>query len=127
MKFHLTTADNHQLITGFGVDEDTNFFVAINNIKYKQTVIVTTNQIITEHEMTQFDALTADNFVALLSLHPEVTLLGTGEKHRFIDPKLIAALTAKHIPVECMTTAAACRTFNILVSEGRNVVAVLLV
>ena len=127
MKFHLTTADNHQLITGFGADTDGRFFVAINNIKYKQAVIITANQTIIKHEITQFDALTTENFTALLALNPEVVLLATGEKHRFIHPKMTAALTEKHIPVECMTTAAACRTFNILVSEGRNVVAVLLI
>ena len=126
MKFHLTTAENHQLITGFGVDKDGAFFVAINDIKFKQTLIITNSQTITDHEIGSFDALTAENFTVLLPLNPEVVLLGTGEKHRFIHPKLSATLTEKNIPVECMTTAAACRTFNILASEGRNVVAVVL-
>lgn len=127
MKFHLTTADNHQLITGFGTDQQGAFFVAINDIVYKKAVIVTANQIITTHDITQFEALTTENLSALLALKPEVVLLGTGEKHRFIHPKLTTSLTEQHIPVECMTTAAACRTFNILVSEGRGVIAVLLI
>lgn len=126
MKFHLTKADNHQLITGFGIDKDGTFFVAVNDIKYNQTLIVTTDKVVTEHHISQFEALTAEDFSALLNLNPEVVLLGTGEKHRFIHPKLCLSLTEKHIPVECMTTAAACRTFNILASEGRNVLAVLL-
>jgi uncharacterized protein len=52
--------------------------------------------------------------------------LGTGATHRFIRPHLIQALTAAHIPVECMTTDAACRTYNILMAEGRKVAAALI-
>lgn len=126
MKFHLTKAENHQLITGFGAAQDGAFFVAINDIQYRQPVIITTHQTITDHNIIDFETLTADHFTDLLALHPEVVLLGTGDKHRFIQPKLSAVLTEKYIPVECMTTAAACRTFNILVSEGRNVIAILL-
>lgn len=126
MKFHLTKAENHQLITGFGKDQDGVFFVAINDIKYSQALLVTGSQTITEHNIRDFDTLTANHFDQILKLNPEVVLLGTGEKHRFIHSKLTTLLTEKYIPVECMTTAAACRTFNILVSEGRNVVAILL-
>jgi uncharacterized protein len=56
-----------------------------------------------------------------------VVLLGTGEKHQFLHPKTVQNLTAQNIPLECMTTVAACRTYNILMSEGRKVAAALLI
>ncbi|MDO4878396.1 MAG: Mth938-like domain-containing protein [Neisseria sp.] len=52
---------------------------------------------------------------------PEVILVGTGEKQQFLPPKTVAALAARGIGLECMTTAAACRTFMILQGEGRRV------
>jgi uncharacterized protein len=53
-------------------------------------------------------------------------ILGTGKLHRFAHPQLYRALSAAGIGVECMSTAAACRTFNILVAEDRKVVAAIL-
>jgi uncharacterized protein len=53
--------------------------------------------------------------------------LGTGAKHRFIHPRLTAPLTGIEVSVECMDTAAACRTYNILMGEGRNVATALIV
>ncbi|OYY84483.1 MAG: hypothetical protein B7Y34_00445, partial [Methylophilales bacterium 16-45-9] len=59
-------------------------------------------------------------------LKPELVLLGTGAKHLFLHPKHYQELSASGIALECMTTAAACRTYNILMSEGRNVAAALI-
>jgi uncharacterized protein len=52
---------------------------------------------------------------------PDVVILGTGERQRFVHPKLTAALTMRRIGVECMDSQAACRTYNILMGEGRKV------
>ena len=62
----------------------------------------------------------------LAELKPEVVLLGTGSTIRFVPPRMTAALTEIGVAVECMDTAAACRTYNILMSEGRRVVTALL-
>ena len=56
----------------------------------------------------------------------EMVLLGTGAAQRFPHPRLTAALTARRIGVEAMDTGAACRTYNILMAEGRKVLAALL-
>lgn len=53
--------------------------------------------------------------------YPEVMLIGTGEKQIFLHPKIAAALAAKGIGLESMSTAAACRTYMVLQSEGRRV------
>jgi uncharacterized protein len=78
-------------------------------------------------EITDFDQLTAEHFAQLAELKPEVVLLGTGKTQRFIHPRLSRALTEAGIGVECMDTAAACRTYNFLMAEGRQVAAVLLI
>lgn len=85
------------------------------------------NQLILDWNVTTFTALTTASFAEIVEINPEVLLLGTGSKHQFLHPKLAQNLTEKGIPIECMTTAAACRTYNILMSEGRNVAAALLI
>src|SRR5438477_356376 len=73
-----------------------------------------------------FDELAAADFDVFLGLDLEILLLGTGSRQRFPHPELTRALTAKRIGVEAMDLQAACRTYNILVAEGRRVAAALL-
>ena len=126
MKLHLTTADNHYLITGYGAGDDGNF-IEINQQRYAQNLIVMADKIVLDWLATDFFSLSEAQLTPIVALKPEVVLLGTGEKHQFLHPKIFQNLTAQGIPLECMTTAAACRTYNILMSEGRNVVAALLI
>jgi uncharacterized protein len=121
MKLHLTTAENSNLITGYGED-----FIEINKKRYAQNLIVLANELILNWDAAHFSDLTVAHFTEIVHLKPEVVLLGTGLKHQFLHPKITQNLTEKNIPIECMTTAAACRTYNILMSEGRNVAAALL-
>lgn len=74
-----------------------------------------------------FDALEASHFAQLLALKPELVIFGSGARMRFVHPSLMAQLINAGIGVETMDTAAACRTYNVLVSELRSVVAALLV
>ncbi len=74
-----------------------------------------------------FDELQADDFAALAALKPELVIFGSGKRLRFAHPRLQASLINAGIGVETMDTAAACRTYNVLVSEGRSVVAALLI
>jgi uncharacterized protein len=60
-------------------------------------------------------------------MKPEIVLLGTGATFVFPDPARLAPLRDARVGVEVMDTAAACRTYNILLAEGRNVVAALIV
>jgi uncharacterized protein len=126
MKLHLTTAENQHLITGYGKGDDGNF-VEINKQRYVQNLIVTPQKLILDWQASTFAELNEAHFAQIAELKPEVVLLGTGEKHQFLHPKIVQSLTAQGIPLECMTTAAACRTFNFLMSEGRNVAATLLI
>ena len=67
------------------------------------------------------------DFARLLDYEPEIVLLGTGDVQRFPHPRLLAPLGEAHVGIEAMDTSAACRTFNILVAEGRRVAAALTV
>ncbi len=70
--------------------------------------------------------LSAALFEQVAALAPEVVIFGSGARLRFPHPALLRPLIERRIGVETMDTAAACRTYNVLVSEGRRVVAALL-
>lgn len=122
MKLHLTQAEGNNLITGFATGQ-----VEVNKQPYHSSLIVEASKLHTDWPVNQFDALSVQDFEQLAALKPEVLILGTGKTHRFIHPKLTKVLSEQNIPVECMTTDAACRTYNILMSEGRTVVAALII
>lgn len=82
----------------------------------------------------RFEELGAADFAALLAppaespnaTRPELVIFGSGLKLRFPKPEWLQALIQAGIGLETMDTAAACRTYNVLASEGRHVVAALL-
>lgn len=76
---------------------------------------------------TSFSELEKSHFQALLEMEPEVVVVGTGEQPHFPSPRLVEPLLRRQVGVEFMDTAAACRTYNILVGEGRRVVAALFI
>ncbi|MEW6352908.1 MAG: Mth938-like domain-containing protein [Pseudomonadota bacterium] len=90
------------------------------------SVVITPQRLLRDWPPQRFDELRADHFAMLADLRPEVVLLGCGNRLRFPHPSLTAPLTALGIAVEAMDTGAACRTYNILIAEGRQVAAALL-
>jgi uncharacterized protein len=70
--------------------------------------------------------LNAEHFEQILALRPELVIYGSGERLQFVPPALYRALIDARVGIETMDTAAACRTYNVLASEGRSVVAALL-
>jgi uncharacterized protein len=121
MKFHITQAEGRNLFTGYGEG-----YVAINHERFEHAVLVTPDQVVREWDPPAFDELTAAHFDPLLELKPEIVILGTGEKLRFPRPEVARALASAAIGFEAMDTKAACRTYNILMAEGRQVVAAIL-
>jgi len=73
-----------------------------------------------------FEELSALHFSELLALRPELVIFGSGARLRFVRPALLRPLIDARIGIETMDTAAACRTYNVLVHEGRLVLAALL-
>ena len=75
----------------------------------------------------RFDELTAEHFARLAETQPELVIFGSGTRLRFVPPAFMRALMERRIGVETMDTLAACRTYNILAGEGRQVIAALLI
>ena len=121
MKFHLQVPTSN-LVTGAGPG-----WVRVGTDDYRQSLVLTPDAIATGFAPNGFEALTEDDFENLLRTSPEIVLLGTGAVHRFPHPRLTAPLHRAHVGLEVMDTRAACRTYNILVGEGRNVAAALII
>jgi uncharacterized protein len=88
--------------------------------------IITPGQLVTSWGPRSFDDLRSEHLDSLLGLSPELVLIGTGARQQFMHPARLTAFYRAGVGVELMTTPAACRTFNVLVGEGRAVVAGLL-
>jgi uncharacterized protein len=91
------------------------------------SLIVTASALIAPWRPATVQHLAAADLEPLLGLAPEVVLLGTGIRQQFPDPQVLRILFEQRIGVEVMDTAAACRTYNVLVTEGRSVAAALIV
>ena len=121
MKFHLQT-DAATLVTGLG-----DGWIKVGATEYRENCILTPEGVATGFAPAGLAALTDADYAALLERRPEIVLVGTGATQHFLHPRLTHALAAAHVGVEVMDTRAACRTYNILVAEGRNVTAALIV
>jgi uncharacterized protein len=75
----------------------------------------------------RFEDLSAEHFAQLAQTKPELVIFGSGTRLRFAPPALLRALMENRIGIETMDTLAACRTYNILAGEGRQVLAALLI
>jgi uncharacterized protein len=85
------------------------------------SVIVTRDAVIEHWQPPDVDAMSIGDFEALVALGPEVVLLGTGERQRLPGPALYADFAARGIGLEVMDNRAACRTYNVLLGEFRDV------
>ena len=122
MKLSLDTGTATNLIRHY--DESG---VTINETRYTSDLIVMPESIIAEWASAPVEALTTDHFDVLADQEREILLLGTGRTQRFPAPRLIADLARRGIGLEVMDTAAACRTYNVLMSEDRRVAAALMI
>lgn len=99
----------------------------ISGISYEHAVFVSPVETIA-WQASDFKALTIEDFSPLFeeAQNIDVVLLGTGGVMAFMDVALRSALRDKGLSVDIMPTDAACRTYNVLMAEGRRVVAALL-
>ncbi|MGB8517911.1 MAG: Mth938-like domain-containing protein [Gallionella sp.] len=121
MKLHLANLGDTKMFTGHDADS-----VSVNRVRYDRNIVVNAHEVREDWSVKDFDALDENHFKYFLAFQPDVILIGTGKQQRFSHPKLYRALTDKGIGVEFMDTPAACRTYNILVAEDRNVVAAIM-
>jgi len=109
-------------ITGYG-----DGYVEINQTPYAHAVLLSSDGAISAWPVQSFDSLEASHFAQMEELKPELILIGTGSKQRFPKPELLKSLILAKIGFEIMDSQAACRTYNILVGEGRQVLLALIV
>ena len=121
MKLHADTAEGVNLIRSFEPGR-----ILVNADLYTGSIIVPPTGPVELWPRTTVDTLTADDFERLALAAPEVIIFGSGARLRFPPPVLLRPLMSARIGIETMDTAAACRTYNILVAEGRKVMAALL-
>jgi uncharacterized protein len=123
MKLHLNIERDLPLFTGYGEDH-----VMINGTRHEQSLLLTGSQI---HPAPwaglNFENLTEAHF-RWIAEHPvEIVLFGSGHRLRFPHPSLTRSLVEARIGLEVMDIGAMCRTYNILVGEGRSVAAGVLI
>jgi uncharacterized protein len=90
------------------------------------SVVVTRDAVLENWQPSPVEELTIGDFEALLALKPEVVLLGTGVSQRLPPPRLYAEFAARGIGLEVMDNRAACRTYNVLLGEFRDVAVALI-
>jgi uncharacterized protein len=122
LKLHLSQNSRRNAFTAYGQG-----YVAVNGVRYETSLIVMPDRIAEDWKVQNFESLVQDKIEVLAALKPELVLLGTGDVLRFPDPRLLVNLTRAGIGAEVMDTRAACRTYNILAEEGRNVAAALII
>lgn len=121
MKLHLARIDGQNAFTGYGEG-----YVLVNGSRHERSLIVLAQRLVENWRVARIEDL-ADADVGLLAgLGVEILLFGTGQTLRFPPPWLLQPLAASRTGVEVMDTPAACRTYNILLAEGRNVAAALI-
>ena len=100
--------------------------VTINQQAHRRSLLVTPSRLITDWPPQSFSDLLERHFDQIRELNPEVVVLGTGARLQFPRTADTRALIQANIGLEVMDTGAACRTYNILMQDGRRVVAALL-
>ena len=121
MKIHLETGAGANLIRAYQTGQ-----ITVNDDTYTTSVVLMPDHILHPWGAGRVTELSLEDFVQIAALQPEVVLLGTGRRLRFPSAALTRPLIEAHIGMEVMDTAAACRTYNILMGEGRRVAAALM-
>ena len=122
MQLTRDAAPDANIITGLAADG-----LRIRERVYTGSLIVSADTVIADWPVTRADALTPAHILQAAELAPQIVLFGSGDSLVFPDPAAFAPLYERGVGVEVMDTAAACRTYNVLLGEGRKVVAALIV
>lgn len=143
VELQLQSSKISNTVTGYGND-----YIEINEIKYHHAVFFRPEGEVSAWEVNHIEEVTLDALIKAAGLIekkvdpmaflngenispsygnvPELIIIGTGKKQKFISPAILHPLLANRIGVECMDTQAAARTYNVLMNENRQVVAALL-
>lgn len=121
MKFTLENPQADYVFNNYGSG-----ILTVNDQPYERSLLIFPNAL-TEWPVTSIPELELDHFAAFIDRRPDIIILGTGQTQQFPSIDLRRELAGQQIQLDVMDTAAACRTYNLLVSEDRNVGAAVLV
>ncbi len=121
MKFSLDDSTRLNLVRGYAAGE-----VRIGGIVHRHSLIVASDALVADWPVRDPALLDLQDLAAIEALAPEVVLLGTGQRQVFPPPRVFAHFAARRIGFEVMDNGAACRTYNVLVTEGRRAVCALI-
>ena len=121
MKLHSDPQSSQNTITGYGIG-----FLEVNQTPYSHALIVQPEGEVLAWPVEEIQDLSEDHFSMISALLPELVIVGTGKKQVFLNPKVLQPLIKAKIGFEMMDSQAACRTYNILMGEGRKVLAAIL-
>ena len=110
-----------QVVQGYGPG-----WVTVSGDRIEHSVVVGSRGQRFDWQCSRYDALNEAHFAQLADIGPELVIFGSGDRIRFPQPAWLRGLMAKRIGIETMDSQAACRTYNILAGEGRDVLLALL-
>lgn len=113
---------NQEACDTYSIQSYSDTQITINHLDYKNSVIVSRNSIISPWPIDSITQLNETLLAPILLLEPEVILIGQHAIQSQIPALMLYYLAQKRIGIECMSIGAACRTFNVLLSEQRAVV-----
>ncbi|HNC62671.1 MAG: Mth938-like domain-containing protein [Candidatus Accumulibacter sp.] len=116
MKLQLERSDGLNTFTAYGEG-----YVSVNGVRHHRNLAVLPDRLLPDWTQATFETLRVADFELLASLDAEIVLLGTGRQLRFPSPELLRPLLQAQKGLEVMDVPAACRTYNILMAEGRKV------
>lgn len=122
MELNLDTGAGRYQIRGYAKD-----YIQVNDQKIRHSIIIMPNQLVDPWPPHRIADLTIDYLQKIIDLRPSIVLLGSGEDLAFPDAALLNVFYQQKIGIEVMNNGAACRTYTVLMSEGRNVAAALLI
>lgn len=118
MQLTLENPDFRYLLRGISADG-----VLVNDKTLQHSFILTPNELVENWRPSSIQELVPEDMQAILDLNPVLVILGTGTRQQFPSAAVMAACLTRGIGIEVMDNAAAARTFNVLATEGRKVVA----
>lgn len=121
MKLHAAQTGALNTVTGYGAG-----YIEINAARHTGPILLMPEGDIQSWTPPADGKLLPSHLEGKLSQAPEIVIFGTGPSQRLPGPETLVAFNRAGMGLEAMDTAAACRTYNILMAEGRRVVAVLL-
>ena len=122
MKFTLDNPSADYVFVNYGDGK-----LKVNQTDYDSSLIIFPDMLHTDWPVSSVNELEVQHFEEIIARSPDIVLLGTGQQQKFPSVELRRSLVQAQLNLEIMDTAAACRTYNLLVAEGRDVAAAVII